>query len=58
MVYEHNDEELPEPDLEPGEIWEDSDTDLIRNKIFLVTRTQDLRTSQMRKSEIWIGKQW
>ena len=23
MVYEHNDEELPEPDLEPGEIWED-----------------------------------
>ena len=25
MVYEHNDEELPEPDLEPGEIWEDSE---------------------------------
>ena len=25
MVYEHNDEELPEPDLEPGELWEDSD---------------------------------
>ena len=25
MVYEHNDEELPEPDLEPSEIWEDSE---------------------------------
>ena len=25
MVYEHNDEELPEPDLESGELWEDSE---------------------------------
>ena len=25
MVCEHNDEKLPEPDLEPGEIWEDSE---------------------------------
>ncbi|CAE7343994.1 unnamed protein product, partial [Symbiodinium sp. CCMP2456] len=25
MVYEHNDEELPEPDLEPNELWPDSD---------------------------------
>ncbi|OLQ09008.1 hypothetical protein AK812_SmicGene7446 [Symbiodinium microadriaticum] len=25
IVYGHNDEELPEPDLEPGEIWEDSE---------------------------------
>ncbi|CAE7333081.1 unnamed protein product, partial [Symbiodinium sp. CCMP2456] len=25
MVYEHNDEELPEPDLEPDELWPESD---------------------------------
>ena len=25
MVYAHNDEELPEPELEPEELWEDSD---------------------------------
>ncbi|CAE7820173.1 unnamed protein product [Symbiodinium sp. CCMP2456] len=25
MVFEHNDEELPEPDLEPDEFWPDSD---------------------------------
>ena len=58
MVYEHNDEELTEPDLEPGEIWEDSEYGSDQEQDLFGDEDSGPPNAQMRKSEIWIGKRW